>query len=134
MSIIQVEWISVEVPDDLQNKGLEVKTHFIVYSGTGPTRSKIGSFTLEPMPGCCGIVVSTQSFLEPHCRGGRTGKLFHELKAKTAKTLGYTTMFMTTQLRNIPEVVGASHAKWKFLHYFRNSRTNNDIGIAVKDL
>lgn len=139
---VQHERLFVELPelyanpDDLE-KGLFKPERFVVkfehHDGTSST--DIGHFSLEPMPGCCGVIVSTGSYLEPHQRGDHNiSRWFHELKAETARKFGYTTMLMTTQLRNIPEVVGASRHKWRFFHYFRNKRTNNDIGIAVKDL
>jgi len=136
MSRITISNIYTEVPDDLAEKGLDVSTGFTVRASSihPPLDNKIGTFYLEPMPGCCGIVVSTRSFLETNFRGNPYGDLFHQLKAAVAKHAGYSTMLMTTQLRNIPEVVGASKARWKFFHYFRNKRTDNDIGIAFKDL
>jgi hypothetical protein len=137
MAIIQVERLFTEIPDDYPEKGLKRSMTFEVkYENSvgAPVPGSVAKFCLEPMPGCCGIVVSTHTFVEESYRGGIIADWLHELKAKTAKSFGYTTMLMTTQLRNIPQVVGASKARWKFFHFFRNDRTGNDIGIAVKDL
>lgn len=129
--------LCTEVPDDeTKEKGLYNQTRFLVHwRRSDGTLIEQGHFYLEPFPGCCGIVVSTSSYLKPEYRGQHNiSRWFHELKAKVAKHFGYSTMIMTTQLRNIPEVVGASHCGWRFQHYLRNARTENDIGIAIKDL
>jgi hypothetical protein len=126
-----------EVPDDeTKEKGLYGPRQFEVrWRHSDDTSTKVGTFALEPMPGCCGIVVSKGSYLEPNQRSQHNiSRWFHDLKALTAKHFGYSTMLMTTQLRNFPEVCGASRSKWRFFHAFRNKRTDNDIGIAVKDL
>jgi hypothetical protein len=130
---ISTKNLYVDVPDEevYKEKGLEGPKSFPVRMGDATI---VGSFTLSPMPGCCGIVVSTDSQLHNPYRGTWTGPEFHEIKSKVATYFGYKTMLMTTQLRNFPEVVGASKAKWKFVHCFRNKRTDNDIGIAIKDL
>lgn len=141
---MRIEQVSIytEVPDDveLKEKGLIGPMRFEVRVAEGwqgmrlhPLATPLGTFTLEPMPGCCGVVVSTSSYLEPQARGLHSvGKDFHALKAQVAAHFGYRVMLMTTQLTNLPEVIGASKAKWKFFHTFRNKRTDNDIGIAYK--
>ncbi len=127
-----------EVPDgeEYKEKGLNGRMTFRVqWEGSSGDLTEMGQFTLEPFPGCCGIVVSTASYLNEKQRGQHNvSRWFHELKEMTAKHFGYKVMIMSTQLRNIPEVVGASRARWRFFHYFRNSRTDNDIGIAIKDI
>lgn len=137
MSRIEVDHLFTEVPDDEDHKakGLQGTMTFNVMwqSHASILPVPAGQFSLVPMPGCCGVVVSTDSFLNSEYRGS-VGKRFHKLKADVARHFGYKTMLMTTHLRNIPEVVGASQARWKFFHYFRNDRTGNDIGIAVKVL
>jgi len=128
--------LATEVPDDCQSKGLYSRMDFtVVWQSSDGTPHPFGRFSLEPMPGCCGIVVSTGSYIEPVQRSQHNySRWFHELKAKVAKHFGYSTMIMTTQLRNFPEVIGASRSGWRFQHSFRNKRTDNDIGIAIKDL
>lgn len=135
--LLRIENLVTEVPDDLKDKGLDgLPVEFLVVRhGAAGETSTVAKFTLASLPGCCGVVVSINSWINPENRRDyHIGEKFHELKAKTAKYFGYSTMLMTTQLRNMPQVVGASKAQWKFIHYFRNSRTTNDIGLAVKDI
>jgi hypothetical protein len=131
---LEVDTLSVEIEDNPDGpwsaKGLSSRREFSVVLAIG---NKFGGFCLEPMPGNCGIVVSTGSYVEPNWRGTHS-KHFHQLKEKVARHFGYTVMIMTTQLRNIPQVVGASQANWRFVEYFRNTRTGNDCGIAIKVL
>jgi hypothetical protein len=122
--------------EELQSKGLPGDITFKVFWGhESKPHEEIGWFTLSPLPGCCGVVVSTGSYLKEGYRGNHNfGIWFHEIKQMMAQKLGYKIMLMTTQLRNIPEVVGACRAKWKIFHCFRNKRTDNDIGIAFKEI
>lgn len=135
---IRTKYLHTEAPefegmpaDVMREKGLPQGHIFDVFHGERDPE-KVGRFRLDPLPGCCGVVVSTDSFIEPIRRGSWVGTEFHEIKALVAKHYGYSAMLMTTQLRNIPEVVGASKAGWKFLETFRNTRTNNDLGVALK--
>ena|SRR6185312_3115161 len=133
---ITTQYLYTEVPDEVeyQEKGLNGSKQFTVVMGLGGPPTGVGTFTLSPMPGCCGVVVSENSNLDERYRGIWVGKQFHEIKAKVAAYFGYKAMIMTTQLRNFPEVIGAAKAGWSFKHSFRNKRTDNDIGIAIKDL
>ena len=136
--LLTVDSLCTEVDDgdEFKEKGLQGPKRFpcrivSTVAGGGP---EIAYFWLNQFPGCCGLVVSTDSWMEPSWRGTKWGKDFHALKSLVAKHYGYTAMIMTTQLRNIPEVVGAAKARWHFCHFFRNKRTDNDIGVAFKDL
>lgn len=116
-----------------EKKGLDEPALFQVNSTKSPN-SLFGQFKLAPMPGCCGVVVSTESYIVPTYRGSAFSESFHAIKEHVAKQLGYSLMLATIQTRNIPEIVGASKAKWKIVHCFRNKRTTNDIGVALKEI
>ena len=117
-------------------KGLLGSTSFEVeYINHDGTTEKFGRFTLAPLPGCCGVVVSIDSYICPYKRGQYyPSRWFHELKAKVAKHFGYSMMLMTTQLRNIPEVVGSTRSGWKIVKTFKNTRTTNELGIGLKEI
>ena len=126
-----------EDPDLDSEKGLHSVVRFRIarqqYEALDIGPHEIGSFKLAPMPGCCGVVVSTESILNPRWRGS-IPQIFHRIKEQVAKQFGYSLMIATVQSRNYPEVIGASHNGWKFVHTFRNKRTTNDIGVMVKDI
>src|ERR1700761_4391320 len=122
--------LSVEVPDveeglKASDKGLMESTNFIVLWNHSDKRiSPFGRFTLVPMPGCCGIIVSVGSYLEPGFRSQHNpSRWFHEIKEKVARHFGYSLMLMTTQTSNFPEVIGAAKSGWRLHHSFRNART-----------
>lgn len=130
---------SVFVPDDFPDdaetleKGLQKETLFEVY--TSPERAiKIGHFRFVTLPGNCGVVVSTDTYVEPAWRGFGGGAL-QEVKAHIAKELlGYSLMLSTVISTNVPEVVGASKAIWRFISDFVNKRTGNVCLVGVKHL
>ena len=122
--------------DIAREKGLFEQAHFTVHvgweSGYQPER-ELGYFKLHPMPGCCGVVVSTDSFLELQERG-TFSKQFHYLKEYVAKELGYSLMLATTQTSNFPELIGAAKNGWKLHPAFINRRTNHQLTVMEKVL
>lgn len=131
--------VLVEFPDGdpgEHEKGLYKEQQFTVeWERSDKTREKLGTFVLSPLPGCCGVVVSTASYLEEKQRGlSYISTSFHEIKEKVARHYGYSLMLSTVQLRNLPEIIGASKAKWRFIHHFRNKRTDNDLTLGIKEL
>lgn len=128
-------WGVCETLEDVYiEKGLDKPAHFRVF-GKHPSKEEveIGYFTFAPMPGCCGVVVSTGSYLKEEFRH-RQGRDFHSLKAKTAQALGYSCMVATVQCTNFPEVIGAAKNGWKLHVSFRNKRTTNDIAVMTKNV
>lgn len=125
--------VSCEVEDLLTtpDKGLTGPVTFKLSLYNDEDRVVNTNFTLAPLYGCCGVVVSTGSWnKEPSISSSD----FHKIKEQIARHLGYSLMLATTQLRNIPEVIGAGKNDWKFVHTFRNKRTDNDLGLMIKDL
>lgn len=94
----------------------------------------IGSFTLAPMPGNCGIVVSTATWLPARVRGSGLSYVLHHFKEDIARKAGYSIMLCTVVQGNEPQVKGATNVGWKFWYRFMNRRTNNVCEIGVKIL
>ena len=92
----------------------------------------IGTFTLVPMPGCCGAVVSTSLFLEKQYRGTPIGKEFMELKEWTPEYLGYSAVFATIQLKNLAELKSSAKRQYKIIGNWKNDRTGNHLAIIFK--
>lgn len=118
----------------VEGKGLRKETSFDLYRVTDHGEFMIGGFALAPMPGCCGIVVSCYTFLKEENRGQGLSDPFRKLKHKLAKDLGYTMMIATTQMKNIPAVGNMLKSKYNIFKVFRNKRTDNEIGIGIKEL
>lgn len=126
------------VADMAAEKGLFKGVRFSVHvgweaAGARPYNEReIGYFKLEPMPGCCGVVISTGSWLNVAERGSNLGVHFHELKAFVAKELGYSRMLATTQTKNFPELLGAAKSGWKLHDAFINKRTGEQLTVMEK--
>lgn len=116
-----------------ENKGLLVPTKFSVYP-SWITDGPLGTFKLAPMPGCCGVVVSTETEIPVLYRGRGFAKVLQAAKEMLASKLGYSMMIATVQMENIPELVSAVHAEWKIEKTFTNKRTKRLLGLLIKEL
>ncbi len=134
-------WMEARTDQDLEadmtaEKGLFKRVRFSVHvgwaNGYTPER-EIGFFELHPMPGCCGVVVSSGSFLNVAERG-QFSNYFHFLKAYVAKELGYSKMLATCETGNFPEVIGAAKNGWRMHKAFTNKRTGHQLTVMEKDL
>ena len=128
-------------PTDLQGedpeKGLYKTTKFKFYSignYKGSELRELGYFYFSPMPGCCGIVISHDTFLNKNFRGSAVSDPFRKIKNELAKQLGYTVMIATTQMENLPGVGNMMKSGYKIPLTFTNKRTNNLLGLGYKVL
>lgn len=133
------ENLLVEFPDGGEGeheKGLyKEQTFKVQWERTDKSREDVGQFTLAPLPGCCGVVVSTGSWLHTKQRGLQYISVsFHEIKELVARHFGYSLMLSTVQLRNLPQIISGSKAGWKYIHHFRNKRTDHDLTLGLKEL
>lgn len=118
----------------IPEKGLDKAAHFKVYRETDHSSIEIGSFSFHPFPACCGVVISTNSFIKEDTRGSGLSGPFHRLKELTAKALGYSSMVATCQALNFPQIISGSKNRWKLFAPFRNTRTGNDLVYMIKNL
>ncbi len=118
----------------VEEKGLLQGESFSVYNPVGEAKLTVAVFRFEPLPGCCGVVVSTASYINTEWRGSWVGPEFHKLKEELAKNFGYSLLLATTQLSNIPEVVSSSKARWRIVKTFLNKRTSRELGVMMKNL
>lgn len=98
------------------------------------TEYDIGNFTFAPMSGCCGVVISSFTFLEKIHRRTFNSKAFREIKEQFAKDLGYTMMIATTQMKNIPAIKNMFKSNYEIVKTFTNKRTGNFLGFGMKIL
>ena len=117
---------------EILSKGLDGAQHFSVRHDLAIDGGVVGGFTFQTLPGCCGVVVSTSSWLKD--KPWNLGQHFHKLKEKVARELGYAAMLSTTHCRNVQEVVGGAKAGWKWEHPFKNPRSGNEIFFGIKVL
>lgn len=97
-------------------------------------RGSIAHFTLSQQSGCCGALVSHNTYVyEPH-RGQGVGQAILDLKEAIAKEFGYSTLVATVDLKNKAEVHILQKHGWSKGWEFKNDRTGNLIGFFFKTL
>lgn len=113
------------------DKGLDKKYDFKVI---GSYNNEIGHFSFSPMPGCCGIVVSHDTYLNPDVRRTFNSNAFRGLKEAFAKRLGYSRMIATTVMSDPASSGNMMKSGYRINDVFRNKRTSNDVGIGIKKI
>ena len=109
-------------------KGLEKETKFSVFAGDTP----IGYFRFSPLPGCCGVVVSHDTFVYEKERKTVASQDFRSSKTELAKLFGYSCMIATTQMMNPASLKNMIKSGYDIKIQFINSRTTNLLGLGVK--
>ena len=117
-----------------EQKGLDKTIRFKLFRVSNNSEHEIGGFSFSPMPGCCGVVVSHETFLTPDNRGTGLSDPFRELKHEFAVALGYSLMIMTTQMKNLPAVGNMMKSGYISPVTFTNKRTGNLIALGYKEI
>lgn len=92
------------------------------------------SYTLTTLPGCCGVVVSTNAFVNVNAQGKGLGDYFHKERLELMEELGYSCGLCTVTSENWKEIQILKKNDWKKVHDFLNKRTGNTVEIWVKDI
>lgn len=105
-----------------------IKLNFKLYDGNC-------GFTLTQQVNCCGILVSTQTFVSEGLRGRGIAQEMMYLKEALAKEFGYSLIMATVNMTGNPaEVHILEKFGWKLNSSFINSRTKNQVGIYTKEI
>ena len=102
----------------------------LVRSLEGP----IATFSLQEMPGCCGVLVSYWSEIIPDYRKKGIGTELLTIRMATARAMKYGLLFATVDQSNKVETKLLLDAGWNKLREFRNPRTNNIIEVYSVNL
>ena len=94
----------------------------------------ISQFTLVQMVGCCGICISTGTYVCPKFRSKGVNSLLNNFRIDIAKDLGYGLLMCTDLKSNTPQMKTLDKNGWKHIHEFKNPRTGNILNITVKEL
>lgn len=113
-----------------EQKQLYSAVGFGVYAGG----SRISSFSLTPLPGCCGVVVSHNASVHSDYQRKGIGNLCHEFRVSMCKHLNYTLMLCTDVVTNQPQQKILDKHGWQHIFQFNNKRTGNTVAISVLDL
>lgn len=95
----------------------------------------IAGFTLVQQVNCCGILVSTRTWVGKDWQGNGTAQSMMPLKEALAKEFGYGMLLATVNMSGNPaEVHILEKFGWKLGDSFTNPRTTNEVGVYTKDL
>lgn len=88
-------------------------------------------FTLVCMPGCCGVVISTNCYVNPNWREHGLGTLLNNMRKQMAYEMGYTLLLCTDVTKNIPQQKILNTNGWTKLLEFNNRRTGNTVSLDM---
>ena len=95
----------------------------------------IAGFSLVQQINCCGILVSTRTWVNEDWRGQGIAQSMMPLKEALAKEFGYGMLLATVNMSgNLAEVHILEKCGWKLGDSFTNPRTRNEVGVYTKDL
>ncbi len=88
-------------------------------------RGPVAVFSLSPLPGCCGVVVSYYAATEPALQKKGIGSLLAEVRMDAARRKGYGQMLATVLSNNKTEQDILSKLGWVQVGEFRNPQTGS---------
>lgn len=91
----------------------------------------VASFELICLPGCCGIVISTDAIVNEKYRNLGLGTLLNEMRIGIAYQWDYPLILCTDNIKNIPQQKILEKNGWNNIHKFYNNRTANDVSIHI---
>ena len=94
----------------------------------------ISKFELAQMLGCCGICISTGTYVHPDFRGKGVNSILNNFRIDIAKDLGYGLLMCTDLKSNTPQMKTLDKNGWKHIHEFENPRTGNILNVTIKEL
>lgn len=114
------------------------KPEGVVYSDeTANQMSYIAKFSLQQLPGCCGVVVSYHAATFGGYMHKGLGKFLNHMRLEWARAMGYGVV-LCTDITNVTsptwEQSILTKNGWKELYKFKNPRTTNNITMSVINL
>lgn len=98
-------------------------------------KKTIAGFQLIEQPNCCGVLISTKTYVEKDHQGKGIATEMMALKEKLAREFGYSCLSATVNVSGNPTEVHIleSHG-WQRGIEFVNQRTNNTVAFFHKNL
>lgn len=90
---------------------------------------RVAGFQLIEQTNCCGILVSTRTYVYSSAKDQGYAKEMMGLKIELAKEFGYSAMLATVVMKNEAEVHILEKFGWKCKETFVNTRSENELGI-----
>ena len=108
----------------------ETQGKFLVRSLEGP----IATFSLQELPGCCGVLVSYWSEVVSQWQKKGVGTSLLTIRMATARAMKYGLLLATVDQSNKVECKLLLDQGWNKLREFRNPRTGNIIEVYSTNL
>jgi hypothetical protein len=108
------------------DKSKDVYTEYI--------RDQYGSGRLTQLPGCCGVVVSHNSFIYTKSKRQGHGDRLHKLRVSKAIDKKFGVMIATVLEDNHIEQKILINNDWFLVHTFKNPKTNRNIQIWCRNV
>lgn len=90
---------------------------------------RVAGFQLIEQINCCGVLVSTRTYVNKFIKDEGYAQEMMELKIALAKEFGYSAMLATVVMKNEAEVHILEKFGWKCGETFINTRSKNELGI-----
>ncbi len=90
--------------------------------------------TLVAMPGCCGMCISTGSYVYERFRNKGIGNIMHKVRKDLATEGGFSCMACTDVASNKPQQNILKKNKWKLVHKFLNANSGNKVCVHIVNL
>ncbi len=103
---------------------------FEVNSTSGP----VAVFSLLPLPGCCGVVVSHHTETVARLRNKGLGDAFLRVRIRAARALNYGAMLATVLKTNRAEQALLGRNGWVLTGELRNPKTGNLVEVHFLNL
>ena len=98
-------------------------------------KEDIAHFQLVQQANCCGILVSTDTWVKDNYQKMGVAQEMMKLKEALAKEFGFSCLLATVNMTGNPaEVHILEKFGWSCVSSFKNSRTTNKVGIFTKNL
>lgn len=94
-------------------------------------KTRMGGFRLVSMPGCCGIAISTGSWVHHEFRSRGIGTILNKARLDLAKILEFGAVICTDVSHNAPSRKLLEKNGWKDVFKFKNPRTRNEVFLSV---
>ena len=94
-------------------------------------KTRVAGFRIVSMPGCCGIAISTGSWVHMSFRNRGIGGLLNKSRIQLGKILNFGAMICTDVSKNEPSRKLLEKNGWKDVFKFKNPRTRNEVFLSV---
>lgn len=124
------DWISHFILEVNKRQPFTIKFSIVDEDSYG-----LAGFTLIEQKNCCGILVSTNTYVNKNLEGQGYAQEMMKLKIALAKEFGYSLLLATVDVGNSPaEVHILEKTGWTKKDEFVNKRTKHTVGIFTRSV